>query len=82
MGQVSNPPDSIGTAVEPQVVIKRTNGRELSGVAAETMHPAIAETIQSQDCQPLDMPSRIRLGSRTRSFLHSARSQNIEVAPK
>ena len=26
IGQVSNPPDSIGTAVQPQVVIERTNG--------------------------------------------------------
>ena len=27
IGQVSNPPNSIGTALQPQVVIQRTNGK-------------------------------------------------------
>jgi len=30
MGQVSNPPNSIGTAVQPQVVIKRANGLRIT----------------------------------------------------
>jgi len=38
--QVSNPPNSIGTAVQPQVVIKRTNGSRLSGGATQARHIA------------------------------------------
>ena len=33
IGQVSNPRNSIGTAVQPQVVIKRTNGPRFTRAA-------------------------------------------------
>ena len=46
IGQVSTPPNSIGTAVEPQVVIECTNRMGAEPPTGETAGPTITETTQ------------------------------------
>lgn len=61
IGQVFNPPDSIGVAVQLQVVIKRTNGTELrrrAGLAALT---STQDHLQMQTSAGLPRAERGRL---------------------
>jgi hypothetical protein len=61
IGQMFNPPDSIGTAVQPQVVIKRTNGTELSRRAGLAALTSTQDHLQMQTSAGLPRAERSRL---------------------